>query len=117
MPERLRQICDAYEVLLVSDEVICAYGRLGTMFGAQYGYQPDIITSAKGLIRLLAVGSSDHLDAIFEPFAQGNTTFPHGYTFGGHPVSCAVALANLIFLNVRTCWATYFAKRMLSGRH
>jgi adenosylmethionine-8-amino-7-oxononanoate aminotransferase len=95
--ERLRQICDAYEVLLVSDEVICAYGRLGTMFGAQkYGYQPDIITSAKGLTSGYSpLGAAIISDAIFEPFAQGNTTFPHGYTFGGHPVSCAVALANL----------------------
>src|SRR4029450_5992569 len=48
--ERLREICDAYEVLLVSDEVICAYGRLGTMFGCdKFGYQPDMITTAKGL--------------------------------------------------------------------
>ncbi len=95
--ERLRQICDTYDVLLVSDEVICAYGRLGTMFGAQkYGYQPDIITSAKGLTSGYSpLGAAIISDAIFEPFAQGNTTFPHGYTFGGHPVSCAVALANL----------------------
>jgi adenosylmethionine-8-amino-7-oxononanoate aminotransferase len=95
--ERLREICDAYELLLVSDEVICAYGRLGTMFGAQkYGYQPDIITSAKGLTSGYSpLGAAIISDAIFEPFARGNTTFPHGYTFGGHPVSCAVALANL----------------------
>jgi adenosylmethionine-8-amino-7-oxononanoate aminotransferase len=95
--ERLRQICDTYEVLLVSDEVICAYGRLGTMFGAQkYGYQPDIITSAKGLTSGYSpLGAAIISDAIFEPFAHGNTTFPHGYTFGGHPVSCAAALANL----------------------
>jgi adenosylmethionine-8-amino-7-oxononanoate aminotransferase len=94
--ERLRQICDTYEVLLVSDEVICAYGRLGTMFGAQkYGYQPDIITSAKGLTSGYSpLGAAIISDAIFEPFAQGNTTFPHGYTFGGHPVSWAAALAN-----------------------
>src|SRR5688572_16193442 len=95
--ERLREICDAYELLLVSDEVICAYGRLGTMFGAQkYGYQPDIITTAKGLTSGYSpLGAAIISDAVFEPFARGNTTFPHGYTFGGHPVSCAVALANL----------------------
>jgi adenosylmethionine-8-amino-7-oxononanoate aminotransferase len=95
--ERLREICDAYQLLLVSDEVICAYGRLGTMFGAQkYGYQPDIITSAKGLTSGYSpLGAAIISDAIFEPFAHGNATFPHGYTFGGHPVSCAVALANL----------------------
>lgn len=95
--ERLREICDAYQLLLVSDEVICAYGRLGTMFGAQkYGYQPDIITSAKGLTSGYSpLGAAIISEAVFEPFAQGNNTFPHGYTFGGHPVSCAVALANL----------------------
>ena len=95
--ERLREICDAYELLLVSDEVICAYGRLGTMFGAQkYGYQPDIITTAKGLTSGYSpLGAAIISDCIFEPFGHGKTAFPHGYTFGGHPVSCAVALANL----------------------
>ncbi|HSU34561.1 MAG TPA: aspartate aminotransferase family protein [Propionibacteriaceae bacterium] len=95
--ERLREICDTYDVLLVSDEVICAYGRLGTMFGAQkYGYQPDIITTAKGLTSGYSpLGAAIISDRIFEPFGKGNTVFPHGYTFGGHPVSCAVALANL----------------------
>ncbi len=95
--ERVREICDAYDVLLVSDEVICAYGRLGTMFGAQkFGYQPDIITSAKGLTSGYSpLGATIISDRIFEPFGRGTTTFPHGYTFGGHPVSCAVALANL----------------------
>jgi adenosylmethionine-8-amino-7-oxononanoate aminotransferase len=95
--ERLREICDAYELLLVSDEVICAYGRLGTMFGAQkYGYQPDIITTAKGLTSGYSpLGAAIISDRIFEPFGHGKTTFPHGYTFGGHPVSCAVGLANL----------------------
>jgi hypothetical protein len=95
--QRVREICDEYDVLLVSDEVICAYGRLGTMFGAQkYGYQPDIITTAKGLTSGYSpLGAAIISDAVFEPFGRGNTTFPHGYTFGGHPVSCAVALANL----------------------
>ena len=95
--ERLREICDAYDLLLVSDEVICACGRLGTMFGAQkYGYQPDIITTAKGLTSGYSpLGAAIISDRIFEPFGRGNTAFPHGYTFGGHPVSCAVGLANL----------------------
>jgi adenosylmethionine-8-amino-7-oxononanoate aminotransferase len=95
--ERVREICDTYDVLLVSDEVICAYGRLGTMFGSQkFHYQPDIITSAKGLTSGYSpLGAAIISDRIFEPFATGNTVFPHGYTFGGHPVSCAVALANL----------------------
>jgi adenosylmethionine-8-amino-7-oxononanoate aminotransferase len=95
--ERLREICDAYDLLLVSDEVICAYGRLGTMFGSQkYGYQPDIITSAKGLTSGYSpLGAAIISDRVFEPFGHGTTAFPHGYTFGGHPVSCAVGLANL----------------------
>ncbi len=95
--DRLREICDTYDVLLVSDEVICAYGRLGTMFGAQkFGYQPDIITTAKGLTSGYSpLGAAIISDRIFEPFNSGDVTFAHGYTFGGHPVSCAVALANL----------------------
>ncbi|WP_395727988.1 aspartate aminotransferase family protein [Nakamurella sp.] len=95
--ERLREICDEHDVLLVSDEVICAYGRLGTMFGCQkFGYQPDIITSAKGLTSgYAALGAAIISERIFEPFRTGTVSFPHGYTFGGHPVACAVALANL----------------------
>jgi adenosylmethionine-8-amino-7-oxononanoate aminotransferase len=95
--ERLREICDAYDVLLVSDEVICAYGRLGTMFGCgKFGYQPDIITTAKGLTSgYAALGAAIISDRIFEPFSTGTTSFAHGYTFGGHPVACAAALANL----------------------
>jgi adenosylmethionine-8-amino-7-oxononanoate aminotransferase len=95
--QRVREICDRYDVLLVSDEVICAFGRLGHDFGAtRYGYQPDMITVAKGLTSgyapLGAVLASDRLMA---PFLQGTTTFMHGSTYGGHPVSCAVAMANL----------------------
>jgi adenosylmethionine-8-amino-7-oxononanoate aminotransferase len=95
--ERLREICDTYDVLLVSDEVICAYGRLGTIFGAdKFGYVPDIITSAKGLTSgYAALGAAIVSDRVFEPFSHGNVSFPHGYTFGGHPVACAAALANL----------------------
>jgi adenosylmethionine-8-amino-7-oxononanoate aminotransferase len=95
--ERLREICDAHDVLLVSDEVICAYGRLGTMFGCdKFGYEPDIITAAKGLTSgYAALGAAIISDRIFEPFGTGTTSFAHGYTFGGHPVACAAALANL----------------------
>ncbi|WP_343966685.1 MULTISPECIES: aspartate aminotransferase family protein [Kribbella] len=95
--ERVREICDEYDVLLVSDEVICAYGRLGHMFGAErYGYQPDMITCAKGLTSGYApLGAMIATDRLMEPFLQGNTSFAHGYTFGGHPVSAAVALTNL----------------------
>jgi len=94
---RVREICDRYGVLLVSDEVICAFGRLGYYFGSQrYGYQPDIITFAKGVTSGYApLGGMMVSDALMEPFSQGSATFLHGVTFAGHPVSCAVALANL----------------------
>ncbi|ALR12521.1 hypothetical protein MYCSP_15165 [Mycobacteroides saopaulense] len=95
--ERVREICDEYDVLLVSDEVICAFGRIGSMFACEdFGYQPDIITCAKGMTSGYSpIGAMIATDRLFEPFDDGKTTFPHGYTFGGHPVSAAVALANL----------------------
>ena len=95
--ERVREICDEYDVLLVSDEVICAYGRIGSMFACNdFGYVPDIITCAKGLTSGYSpIGAMIASDRLFEPFNDGSTVFGHGYTFGGHPVSAAVALANL----------------------
>jgi adenosylmethionine-8-amino-7-oxononanoate aminotransferase len=95
--QRVREICDEYDVLLVSDEVICAFGRLGHMFAAdRYGYQPDIITCAKGLTSGYSpLGAMIASERLFEPFSKGTETFLHGYTFGGHPVSTAVAMANL----------------------
>jgi adenosylmethionine-8-amino-7-oxononanoate aminotransferase len=94
---RVREICDKHDVLLVSDEVICAFGRLGHYFGAdRFGYQPDIITCAKGMTSGYSpIGAMIATDRIMEPFLQGHNSFAHGYTFGGHPVSSAVALANL----------------------
>jgi adenosylmethionine-8-amino-7-oxononanoate aminotransferase len=95
--QRVREICDRYGVLLVSDEVICAFGRLGYYFGSErYGYQPDIITFAKGLTSGYSpMGGMVVRDALMEPFTEGTATFLHGITFAGHPVSAAVALANL----------------------
>ena len=95
--QRVREICDRHDVLLVSDEVICAFGRLGTTFGAQrYDYAPDIITCAKGMTSGYSpIGAMITTDRVMEPFRDGRHYFPHGYTFGGHPVSSAVALANL----------------------
>jgi hypothetical protein len=95
--ERVREICDAYDVLLVSDEVICAFGRLGSTFACdKFGYVPDMITCAKGMTSGYSpIGAMIASDRVMEPFLQGTTTFAHGYTFGGHPVSAAVALANL----------------------
>jgi len=94
---RVREICDKYGVLLVSDEVICAFGRLGSWFGAdRLGYQPDMITMAKGLSSGYSpIGGVLVSDRIAEAFLDADEAFLHGITFGGHPVSCAVALANL----------------------
>jgi adenosylmethionine-8-amino-7-oxononanoate aminotransferase len=95
--QAVREICDRHGVLLVSDEVICAFGRLGTWFGAQkFGYQPDMITCAKGLTSGYSpLGAVLVDDRLMEPFLRGEASFSHGFTFGGHPVSTAVALANL----------------------
>jgi adenosylmethionine-8-amino-7-oxononanoate aminotransferase len=95
--ERVREICDRYGVLLVSDEVICAFGRLGYYFGCdRYGYQPDVITFAKGLTSGYSpLGGMLVSDALMEPFSSGPASFLHGITFAGHPVSAAVAMANL----------------------
>ena len=95
--QRVREICDAYDVLLVSDEVICAFGRIGSMFASDdFGYVPDIITCAKGMTSGYSpIGAMIASDRLFEPFRHGTTSFPHGSTFGGHPVSSAVAMANL----------------------
>ena len=94
---RLREICDRHGALLVSDEVICAFGRLGYTFGCErFGYQPDIITCAKGLTSGYSpLGAMLCSDRLAEPFLSGTASFVHGFTFAGHPVSCAVALANL----------------------
>jgi adenosylmethionine-8-amino-7-oxononanoate aminotransferase len=116
--QRVREICDRYGVLLVSDEVICAFGRLGYYFGSErYGYQPDIITFAKGLTSGYSpMGGMVVRDALIEPFTAGTATFLHGITFAGHPVSAAVALANLdifekedLLGNVRTNEAAFRA--------
>ncbi|CAN5317246.1 aspartate aminotransferase family protein [soil metagenome] len=95
--QRVREICDKYDVLLVSDEVICAFGRIGHMFACdEYGYVPDMITCAKGMTSGYSpIGATIISDRLYEPFKHGNTSFYHGYTFGGHPVSAAVALENL----------------------
>src|SRR5215213_10254329 len=95
--QRVREICDRYDVLLISDEVICAWGRLGHYFGCQrYGYLPDLITTAKGLTSAHApMGAMIVSDEVFEPFGTGSASFAHGSTFAGHPVAAAVAMANL----------------------
>ena len=115
--QRVREICDRYGVLLVSDEVICAWGRLGHFFGAErYDYVPDMITMAKGLTSGYApLGALAVSDRVIEPFLAGSS-FLHGITFAGHPVSAAVAVANIevfekegILENVRTHEAEFRA--------
>jgi adenosylmethionine-8-amino-7-oxononanoate aminotransferase len=95
--QRVREICDRHDVIFVADETITAYGRIGDLFAMRrYGVQPDIITSAKGLTSGYSpLGAMIASERLFEPFKHGDTSFLHGYTFGGHPVSAAVALANL----------------------
>ena len=103
---RVRQICDDNDILLVSDEVIAAFGRFGHMFGSErYGYQPDMITFAKGVTSgYAALGGVMISDRIAEPFLNDTHTFLQGQTFGAHPVSCAVANANLdIFEREQIC--------------
>jgi adenosylmethionine-8-amino-7-oxononanoate aminotransferase len=95
--QRVREICDQYDVLLVADEVITGFGRIGNMFASTtYGFQPDMITCAKGMTSGYSpIGATIVSEKLYEPFRHGTTAFYHGYTFGGHPVSAAVALENL----------------------
>ena len=95
--QKVRKICDKYKIMLVSDEVICAFGRLGYMFGAErFDYLPDIITCAKGITSGYApMGALICRDYLMEPFLKEDKSFNHGITFAGHPVACAAALANL----------------------
>jgi len=95
--QRVREICDEHDVLLISDEVICAWGRLGHYFGCErYGYQPDIITSAKALTSAYApMGAMIASERLYEPFSEGTASFVHGFTFAGHPVAAAAAMANI----------------------
>jgi adenosylmethionine-8-amino-7-oxononanoate aminotransferase len=94
---RVREICDEFGVLLVSDEVICSWGRIGTYFGCErIGYQPDLITTAKGLTSAYApMGAVIVSDRIGDAFVDQDKMFSHGITFGGHPMSAAVALKNI----------------------
>ena len=85
--QRVREICDRYGVLLVSDEVICAFGRLGYWFGAErYGYQPDMITVAKGMTSGYSpMGALLASDRLIEPFLHGTASFAHGDHFRWPP--------------------------------
>ncbi|MEM9533881.1 MAG: aspartate aminotransferase family protein [Pseudomonadota bacterium] len=98
--ERLREICDRHGILLIFDEVITAFGRLGDAFGASYfGVTPDIITTAKGLTNgVIPMGGVLVRDHIYDAFMQGPDTMIelfHGYTYSGHPVAAAAGIAAL----------------------
>ena len=95
--QRVREICDKHDVLLISDEVICSWGRLGHYFGVdRFNVVPDMITTAKGLTSAYAaMGAVIVSDRVAEPFMHDTKNFTHGITFGGHPVAAAMALANL----------------------
>ena len=110
--QRVREICDRHAVLLVSDEVICAWGRLGYPFGSQrYRYEPDMITTAKALTSAYApMGALIASERIAEPFAAGEEMFIHGLTFGGHPVAAAAALANLEIMEEEGIYSRVLAR-------
>lgn len=96
---RLRKICDKHDVLLIVDEVICGFGRSGEKFGHQnFGVRPDIVTMAKGLTSAYSPLSATAVSAeMYESFKESGADnhFRHVNTFGGNPVSCAVALKNI----------------------
>ena len=108
---RLREVCDRYGLLLWCDEVITGFGRLGAWFGSdRLGFDADMITFAKGVTSGQApLGGVLFSDDVAAPLIDQKTVYAHGFTFGGHPLSCAVALANLdimerldVLANVRT---------------
>src|SRR5215213_271181 len=95
--QQVREICDRHDVLMISDEVICAMGRLGHYFGCErFDYQPDLVTMAKAMTSAYApMGAVVASDRGAEPFMEGDASFAHGFTFAGHPVAAAIAMANL----------------------
>jgi len=107
--ERVRAICDRYGVLLIIDEVITGFGRTGKLFGFEHaGIRPDILTFAKGLTSAyLPLGATVASEEIFESFygdPESDAKFAQVSTFGGHPSSCAAALANLDILTGERLW-------------
>ncbi|MGK2900665.1 MAG: aspartate aminotransferase family protein [Burkholderiaceae bacterium] len=93
----IQRICDKYGVLLVSDEVICGFGRTGHWFGCErFGFRPDLMTFAKGVTSgYVPLGGVMVGDRVANVLIDQGGEFNHGYTYSGHPVACAVALANI----------------------
>jgi putrescine aminotransferase len=115
----IQRICDAHDILLIADEVICGFGRTGEWFGSQtYGITPDIMTIAKGLSSgYQPIGGSILSDEVAQTIADAGD-FNHGYTYGGHPVGAAVALENIRILqdeniveNLRDVTGPYLAEK------
>jgi beta-alanine--pyruvate transaminase len=97
--ERLREICTKHGILLIFDEVITGFGRLGKPFGAQYfNVMPDLLTVAKGMTNAtVPMGAVFCRDSIYEAFMQGPEGIEifHGYTYSGHPLACAAGIGTL----------------------
>ena len=119
----IQRICDKYGVLLISDEVICGFGRLGRWFGCEYfGTRPDFITFAKAVTSgYIPLGGTIVSDRVADVLIEKGGEFNHGYTYSGHPVACAVGLENIrifqrenILQKVAGETAPYLAKRFLS---
>ena len=93
----IQRICDAHGILLVSDEVICGFGRTGRWFGCEtFGFEPDLMTFAKGVTSgYLPLGGVMVGDRVARVLVERGGEFAHGYTYSGHPAACAVGLANL----------------------
>jgi putrescine aminotransferase len=93
----IQRIVDKYRILLISDEVICAFGRLGHWFGYEkFGYKPDLVTFAKAVTSgYIPLGGVMVGNRVAQVLIEKGGEFNHGYTYSGHPVACAVALANI----------------------
>ena len=116
----IQRICDAYGILLISDEVICGFGRLGSWFGCQhFGTRPDFIAFAKGVTSgYFPLGGVIIGDRVADVLIESGGEFNHGFTYSGHPVGCALALENIRILReegiverVRLETAPYLARR------
>lgn len=116
----IQRIVDKYGILLISDEVICAFGRLGHWFGYEkFGYKPDLVTFAKAVTSgYVPLGGVMVGNRVAQVLIEQGGEFNHGYTYSGHPVACAVAMANLDIMEaeqlpqkVRGEIGAYFAQR------
>ena len=119
----IQRICDRYGILLVSDEVICGFGRTGQWWGSEtMGFRPDLMTFAKGVTSgYIPLGGVMVGDRIAQVMIEQGGEFEHGYTYCGHPVACAVALANIRLMQreklverVREDTGPYLAQQFLS---